>query len=68
MKRNEGCQLCGLKGPLANWERELHSEYHRVHPETITQKPLGFWKTIGWGILFASPFIIMCIMVAVIYE
>lgn len=24
-------------------------------------------KTIGWGILFASPFIVMCFMIWVIY-
>lgn len=29
---------------------------------------LGFWKTIGWGILFALPFIVMCLLIGVVYK
>lgn len=52
-----------------------------LHPHVISQcncgchyanayaNPVKDWlRTIGWGILFAMPFIVMCIMVAVIYR
>lgn len=64
MRNKSWCETCN--GPLADWERELHDGWHEVHAPK--PEPLGFWKTISWGILFALPFIVMCLLIGVIYK
>lgn len=58
------CNLCNER--LADWERELHNEWHRVHAP-LPKQP-GWGEAILWGLAFASPFIIMCILIAMVYR